>query len=66
MTVYLNGEVIELGGSPSLQDVLARHAPPAQPYAVALNAHFVPRGRHADTPLRDGDRIDVVIAAQGG
>jgi sulfur carrier protein len=34
--------------------------------ATALNGDFVPAGLRAATPIRDGDRIEVVAPMQGG
>lgn len=34
--------------------------------AVAVNSEFVPRSTWSSTPLREGDRVDVVTAVQGG
>jgi len=34
--------------------------------ATALNGHFVPAGAREATPLRDGDRIEIVAPRQGG
>ncbi|MFI5000541.1 MAG: sulfur carrier protein ThiS [Reyranellales bacterium] len=34
--------------------------------ATALNGNFVPAGVRQNTPLSDGDRIEVVAPMQGG
>ncbi|MEI2740165.1 MAG: sulfur carrier protein ThiS [Chitinophagaceae bacterium] len=34
--------------------------------AVERNGEIVPRGRHAETVLADGDRIEIVVAVGGG
>lgn len=34
--------------------------------AVERNGEIVPRGRHADTLLDEGDRIEIVVAVGGG
>jgi sulfur carrier protein len=34
--------------------------------AVAVNGEVVPRAAWAETPLRSGDRIEIVRARQGG
>jgi sulfur carrier protein len=34
--------------------------------AVEVNGAVVPRGAHADTPLSDGDRVEIVHAIGGG
>jgi sulfur carrier protein len=34
--------------------------------AVAVNGEVVPRSQWAEVALRDGDRVEVLTAAQGG
>lgn len=34
--------------------------------AVERNGEIVPRSRFADTPLADGDRLEIVVAVGGG
>ena len=34
--------------------------------AVAVNGQVVPRAAWAETPLRPGDRVEIVRARQGG
>jgi len=34
--------------------------------AVERNGEIVPKSRYADTPLRDGDRLEIVGAVGGG
>ena len=34
--------------------------------ATALNGEFVPRRKRADTPLTDGDRLEILAPRQGG
>ena len=34
--------------------------------AVALNYDVVPRARWAETPLKDGDQIEILTPRQGG
>ncbi len=34
--------------------------------AVERNGEIVPRSRYAETPLADGDRLEIVVAVGGG
>jgi sulfur carrier protein len=34
--------------------------------AVERNGEIVPRSRHAETPLAEGDQIEIVVAVGGG
>ena len=36
------------------------------PYAVALNLSFIPKTQYAATPLKPGDRIEVISPITGG
>ncbi|WP_063835949.1 sulfur carrier protein ThiS [Actinacidiphila yeochonensis] len=40
--------------------------PAAPGIAAAVNEAVVPRSRWAATPLRDGDRVEILTAVQGG
>jgi sulfur carrier protein len=41
-------------------------APEGRGVAVAVDGEVIPRGAWRDTELRDGARVEVVIAVQGG
>ncbi len=34
--------------------------------AIERNGEIVPRGRHAEVALADGDRLEIVVAVGGG
>lgn len=34
--------------------------------AIERNGEIVPRGRHSDVTLSDGDRLEIVVAVGGG
>lgn len=36
------------------------------PYAVAVNLQFVPKTRHAEHLLREGDQVEVIAPVTGG
>lgn len=66
MQILLNGEPRELPDGLSVADLLERLELGGRRVAVELNLEIVPRSRHALTPLRDGDRLEVVHAIGGG
>ena len=68
MTVTINGSRANLGEQASVVDAIkaAGHDGPMFGIAVALNGQVVVRSEWSDTPLSDGDRIEVLVAAQGG
>jgi sulfur carrier protein len=64
--VKLNGEPHELPDGATLAEAVARVTDLASGVAAAVNGDVVPRGSWAATPLRDGHRVEVVTAVQGG
>ncbi len=68
MTVELNGERIALADGASVADVVARAGAheEGRGVAVALDGAVVPRSAWARTELREGQRVEVVQAVQGG
>lgn len=66
MRIELNGEALELPEGQSVADLLARLELTGRRVAVELNLDIVPRSQHASTPLREGDRVEVVHAIGGG
>lgn len=66
MRIVLNGEKREVAEDATLQDVLKENEL-VQPWlAIAVNQTFVPRARHASTPLAEGDAIEALTPQQGG
>ncbi|MNN37691.1 Sulfur carrier protein ThiS [compost metagenome] len=66
MRIQLNGEAVELPEGHSVADLLAGLDLAGRRVAVELNLDIVPRSQHADTLLREGDRVEVVHAIGGG
>lgn len=67
MNVYVNGDPREVGESATVAEVVApgEEATP-RGIAVAVDGAVVPRARHTSTVLREGARIEIVTAVQGG
>lgn len=67
-TIFLNGAPHELeDGATVGAAVGATGAPPAQGgLAVAVDGEVVPRGEWEGTALREGQRVEVLQAVQGG
>jgi sulfur carrier protein len=66
MTVHLNGEPREVADGLTLDRLVATLTPAASGVAAAVNETVVPRGQWPATALRDGDRVEVLTAVQGG
>ena len=64
--VTVNGEAETLAAGTTVADLVARHRESPRGVAVARNEEVVSRSRWADTVLVDGDRCEILTAAQGG
>lgn len=67
MTLLVNGSARDMADAATVADVVATlgHGG-SSGVAVAVNDEVVPRGRWGSTPLRGGDRVEVLTAVQGG
>jgi sulfur carrier protein len=68
MTVHLtvNGEVRVIGPGMTVADLVAAEVGSDRGVAVAVNAELVPRSTWAAVTVAEGDRVEVLRAAQGG
>lgn len=63
--VLVNGERREIGAA-SLAELVAQLGYAQEAVATALNGDFVPRQARAGSPLRAGDKVEIVAPRQGG
>ncbi|MDB5028537.1 MAG: hypothetical protein JWO66_2226 [Candidatus Eremiobacteraeota bacterium] len=66
MTITVNGETRDIADGVALDALLETLGVRRDGTAVALNDDVVPRARHAATALRDGDRLEIIVAVAGG
>lgn len=66
MVVWINGERRELADDATVPDALGALGLPRSGVAVAVDGEVVPKARWAGTALRDGARVEVLTAVQGG
>lgn len=66
MTITVNGEAREIADGSTVEAVLDVLDVRRDGTAVALNDGVVPRAQHAQTTLRDGDRLEIIVAVAGG
>src|SRR3989441_13277749 len=66
MRITLNGEPREVADGHSVASLLADLGVPAERVAVELNLTVVDRQTFPGTPLRDGDRVEVIGFIGGG
>jgi len=66
VTVTINGIERIIDPGTTVAGLVAATSHTAGGLAVALNESVVPRSRWPTTTVREGDRIEVLSAAQGG
>ena len=66
MDIVLNGERRSLTDPLTVLDLLRMEGLGERRVAVEVNGEIVPRGRHGDRALAEGDRIEIVHALGGG
>jgi sulfur carrier protein len=66
MIIVVNGEPMDVAEGLTVEGLLARLRVRRDYTAVAVNREVTPRGRYADTWLRDGDRVEIVRPMGGG
>jgi sulfur carrier protein len=65
MRVTVNGEPREIS-SVSVDALLGELEYEGTHFAIALNFDVLPRSRWAQTPIRNGDEIEIITPRQGG
>jgi sulfur carrier protein len=68
VSVTINGEERELPAPATVANLIAslQNAPEGRGVAVAVEGEVVPRAQWPSTELRDGAKVEVVVAVQGG
>lgn len=66
MRLTLNGEARDTPDLPTLADLAVWLQLPPYGSAVELNGQVIRRAHHAATPLREGDRLEIVRLVGGG
>jgi len=62
----VNGETRRFDDAPDVARLLERLGLAGKKVAVEMNGEIVPRSRYAQTPLADGDTLEIVVAVGGG
>jgi sulfur carrier protein len=65
MRVTVNGEQREISSS-RVDALLSELEYEGTHFAIALNYDVLPKSRWAQTPLRNGDQIEIITPRQGG
>ena len=66
MNIYVNGEAKEIDSGFALKELLDKYQINPKTVVVEKNEVVVPRNAVAQTPLADGDKIEIVRFVGGG
>lgn len=66
MQVFVNGDPFEIQDDASVGDLVTKLTDDPRGIAIELNREIVPKSKHADTRLSEGDRLEVVQFVGGG
>ncbi len=66
MQLIINGEAREVDGVGTLGELLASRNLPSRLVVVEQNGEIVPREKYDETPLTDGDVLEIVQMMAGG
>ena len=66
MKILVNGEPRDVAAETTIAQLLEKLRLDPRTLAVELNLDVIPRGRHAECVLHDGDRLEIVTLVGGG
>jgi sulfur carrier protein len=66
MQITVNGTPRTLAPGVTVAQLLEQMGLVGRRLAVERNGEIVPRSRHPEVPLADGDRLEIVVAVGGG
>lgn len=66
MRIFVNGEQRDVADAPTVAALVAALGLETRKVAVERNLEIVPRSLHADTPVLEGDRFEIVTFIGGG
>ncbi len=66
LVLTVNGEARSFAAPLSVAALLDGMGLTGKRLAVERNGEIVPKGRHAEAQLVDGDRLEIVVAVGGG
>ena len=66
LSLTVNGHPMTLPLASTVADFVTVYAPAGRRVAVERNGEIVPKSQHTQTPLAEGDCLEVVVAVGGG
>lgn len=66
MNITINGEPVVLHDRCSVKELLDQRGLGRSPSAVEVNKQVVPKRKHEEHRLKEGDRVEIVTLVGGG
>ena len=66
MIAQVNGQAVTFQASITIVDLIEQLGYADQRIAVEINEDIIPKSRHAEHQLQDGDKIEIIKAVGGG
>lgn len=66
MQILVNGKTQKINEDSSVQSVLEQMHLQGKRIAVEVNQEIIPRAKHAEYQLAEGDRVEIIHAVGGG
>ncbi len=66
MQIHVNGEAVQVPDGTTVSELLETQGLAPRYLAVKKNLELVPRQRHAECVLEEGDRLEIVTLVGGG
>ena len=66
LNITINGEPRQFASALTVGGLIGQLGYTGKRIAVEKNGEIVPRGRHAEALLAEGDRLEIVVAVGGG
>lgn len=66
MNIILNGKPMQLEQAATVSELIAILGYEGKRIAVERNGDIVPKSRHGETALTEGDELEIVVAVGGG
>jgi sulfur carrier protein len=66
MNINVNGQKRAISANSTIAELLSELGLESRHVAVEVNLEIVPRGKHAEHRLAEGDRLEVVTLVGGG
>lgn len=66
MIAHVNGQTLELSDATTASELIAQLGYADQRIALEVNENIIPKSKHAEHQLKDGDKIEIIKAVGGG